>query len=81
MKYIVKVSPETKVATLGNLPDGALAIVLDGEFRGELFFKNVAGLHSISGNRYWSAKGYCGPTSAACRMIEAHDVLTIQEAK
>lgn len=91
MNYNIKVEPNAKPVTLAEIPDGSLAIVLDGEFKGELFFKNVSGLHSISRNRYWESdyiangtrrKGfYVGPITAACHVIVAGDVLKIEEVK
>jgi hypothetical protein len=87
MSYKIEVSPVSADLTLRDLPDGALAIVLDGEFKGELFYKNVAGLHSISGNRYWPSayaersqgglNHYQGPLDARCRQVVAGDVLAV----
>lgn len=41
---------------LRDLPDGAMCVVLTGQFQGEVFFKNVAGVHSLTCNRYWPSE-------------------------
>lgn len=95
MNYKIEVEPVARPTTLADLKDGSLAIVLEGEFKGELFFKNVAGLHSISKNRYWESEyisqerlnraqaryHYTGPLETACRPIAPGDVLTIVKEK
>ena len=66
MRYTIKVD-QAQQLTLGTLEDGALAIVTDGEFAGELFFKNVMGLHSISANRYWPSRTATRPSLITVR--------------
>ena len=80
--YTVKVVPAPQqLLTLANLAEGELAIVTSGEFVGELFYKNVAGLHSISGDRYWpsdyirNGREYQGPLEATCNRVSSGDTL------
>ncbi len=39
-----------------DLGDGQLAVVNSGEFAGEIIFRNVSGIHSLTANRYWPSK-------------------------
>lgn len=79
-------SKETQL-TLRDIKHGELAVVTDGDFKGELFFKNVIGLHGITQDRYWPSSyakkhgadfgPYEGPLDQPCRRIVPGDVLQI----
>ena len=83
--YTVNVVPAPQqLLTLADLAQGELAIVTSGQFVGELFYKNVAGLHSISGDRYWPSsyasvvgvgREYRGPLEATCNRVSSGDTL------
>jgi hypothetical protein len=53
MKYNVAAQEPNPIVSISELKDGTLAIATNGEFKGELFYRNVAGVVGISGNRYW----------------------------
>jgi hypothetical protein len=53
MKYIVTVQNPNPVIRADEMPNGTLAIAIGGEFSGELFYRNVAGIVGISRDRYW----------------------------
>lgn len=47
---------ERGIVPVSEMVDGQMGVAVAGEFRGELFFKNVAGLHGVSKNRYWPSE-------------------------
>ena len=51
--YIVIEQENNPIIPISDLPDGTLAIATDGQFLGELFYKNVAGVIGITQDRYW----------------------------
>lgn len=66
---------------LRELKQGQLALVLTGEFEGELFYSNVMGIHSITNDRYWPSPyawekaggkvgyGYTGPLDVEIKLV------------
>ena len=64
---------------LRELEQGQLAIVLTGAFEGEIFYRNVAGIHSLSQDRYWPStyaernhgfSSYSGPLDEQIELID-----------
>ena len=53
MEYVVTVQNPNPVIRADEMPEGSLAIAVGGEFSGELFYRNIAGIVGISHDRYW----------------------------
>jgi hypothetical protein len=64
MSYIVTEQEKNPIVPISELPNGTLAIAINGGFKGELFYKNVAGIIGISVDRYW-ASAYMEKTTRA----------------
>ncbi len=41
---------------LRDLEMGQLAVILTGEFKHEIFYRNVSGIHSLTKDRYWPSE-------------------------
>ncbi len=67
---------------LRDLPNGSLAVIEPNQrFAGEIFYKNVAGIHSISKDRYWPSEYMAknadhGPTLLQVRPLKVVALLT-----
>jgi hypothetical protein len=46
-----------KLITVSEMAEGDFGVVVGGQFDGEVFFCNIAGIHSLSNrNRYWPSQ-------------------------
>jgi hypothetical protein len=60
LKVNFAVVPE--IVPVGMMPENVFGVAIDGQFAGELFMRNVAGIHGLQGNRYWPSE-YMGAVS------------------
>jgi hypothetical protein len=64
MQLVLKNLNEIKAS---DMLDGSFGIITDGQFAGEIVFRNVAGLHGLTGNRYWPSEYIERHSDNACR--------------
>ena len=83
MKITVKTFTPRTVST-SEMANNTFGIAISGEFKGELFYHNVAGLHGITTDRYWPSdyiNGKCGDhgyiPNFSVQLLEPSDTLTV----
>lgn len=65
-----------------DMADGQFAVAINGRLKGEIFFRNVAGLHGLTESRYWPS-AYTLKTEHAympdfdVRLLTAEDIITL----
>jgi hypothetical protein len=71
-----------------EMKDGDFALVVTGQFAGEVLFRNVAGFHSLTVNRYWPSEYIAGKSDGllhtympeqTVQLLQVGDVLTRTE--
>lgn len=71
---------------ISEMQDNDFALAIEGQYQGEVFYKNVAGIHGLTDGRYWPSEFIeqeRGRASAyvpkiRVRLFKAGDILTIQ---
>lgn len=53
MPKMTLVTKDTGTIPISDMQDGSLAMVVSNEFFGEIIYKNVAGWHSLTSDRWW----------------------------
>jgi hypothetical protein len=75
-------SAESGVIDIRNMEWEQFAIATNGQFKGEVIYRSVAGWHSLTNGRYWPIKNDLGRNSYVpdmdVRLLKTGDTLTIE---
>lgn len=78
-------SQKLEIIPLRDMRHTQFAVAVNGQFKGEVFYCNVAGIHGLTEDRYWPSAYIAGKTDGYVytpdfdvQLLQEGDILTIK---